>query len=361
MTTLASNIGGPVTLLTYEFLGGPLFDLTGTPTITITNLLTAAVVVGPTAVGVTHPSTGVYNYIWDAAVVPTQYLITWNGFAGVDPVQSTEIIEVVSSSTDTDEPCSWALGTGCCDDWDTYTPELQAQATRYATLVLWSATGRRYGVCQRVVRPCGRFCGASPGFYWSDGFWLPYIWNGIWRNCWCGDGGPSCYKCRPDCQMYLPGPVVAVQEVLMDGVVVDPNTYRVDDGVWLVRTTDVSDEDCWPLCQDYNKSTGTGTLFVTYTQGRSVPGALLDAAKTLACEYAKACLGQACALPGRVTSVARAGVQVSMVDVSTLLERGLTGIKTVDDVIRALNPNGLKGSTRFYSPDAPVVRETTWP
>ena len=126
----------------------------------------------------------------------------------------------------TDEPCSWVLGTGCCDGWDDLDPDLQAQATRYATLVLWSATGRRYGECEHTVRPCGRYCGEGYGYIYADGFWTPYIWNGVWRNCWCGEG-PGCWKCKPDCQLYLPGPVASVTEVLLDGVVVDPDTYRV--------------------------------------------------------------------------------------------------------------------------------------
>lgn len=366
MTSFASNIGGTLNLLTYSYLGGPLTNLTGTPTITITSMLTGSVVLGPTAVGVSHPSTGVYTYYWTAAVTPAQYLVTWNGFSGSDPEQSSEIVDVTASSTNTDEPCSWSLGAGCCDGWDDLDPELQAQATRYATLVLWTATGRRFGECQHVVRPCGRYCeGDGVGYYWDSGFWVPYISGGVWRNCWCGEGGPGCYKCKPDCQLYLPGPVVAVQEVLLHGNVVDPATYRVDNGVWLVRTradeNDTDEDRCWPMCQNYNRDGGQDTLFVTYTRGRPVPGALLDAAKTLACEYAKACQGQACALPGRVTNVARAGVSVTLVDVNTLLERGLTGIKTVDDVIRALNPRGLTGPTRFFSPDAPVVRETNWP
>lgn len=261
--------------------------------------------------------------------------------------------------TNPDEPCSWSLGEGCCADWSSYDPALQAQATRYATLILWSATGRRYGACTHVVRPCGRWCDDGFNYYWGDGFWVPYVYNGVWRNCWCGTG-PGCFKCAPDCQVWLPGPVNAITQVKVDGTVIDPATYRVDDNQWLVRVkTSTTDTACWPQCQDFNLASGTNTFFVTYTRGVAVPTALLDAAKTLACEYAKACLGQACALPGRVTNVARAGVTVSMLDVETLLDKGLTGIKTVDDVIVALNPYGIKGRARILSPDLPVTREQT--
>jgi len=360
VTTFQANIGGGLTLRTYAFLGGPLQDLTGTPTITITNLTTSAIVLGPTAVGVQHPSTGVYTYFWNAPVSGADYLVVWDGFNGVDPEQANEIVTIVSGSTGTSEPCSWALGTGCCDDWDTYSAELQAQATRYATLVLWSATGRQYGACDLVVRPCGRFCTNCPtGYYWDSGVWLPYIYNGLWYNCWCGFGA-GCQNCDPNCRVYLPGPVLSVTEVRLGGAVLTPGTdYFISNNSWLIR---VDTEECWPLHTDQNLAPGDADAFeVSYVRGKTVPGALLDAAKTLACEYARACLGAECALPNRVTSIARQGTTVTMVDVNTLLEHGLTGIKSVDDVIRALNPNGLKGATRFYSPDVPQPNRVTWP
>jgi hypothetical protein len=50
-----------------------------------------------------------------------------------------------------------------------------------------------------------------------------------------------------------------------------------------------------------------------------------------------------------------------MVDVTELLRAGLTGIPEVDQVIRSLNPSGLKGRTRLYSPDLSTARQVTWP
>lgn len=254
-------------------------------------------------------------------------------------------------------PCNWSISSVCCEDWATYTPELQAQATAYATLVLWAATGRQYGLCTRIVRPCGRQCdGNGSGMYWDAGTWIPYIFNGVWRNCACGMGLCSC---AARCQIYLPGPVASVSQVLVDGVIIDPATYRVDDNVWLTR---IGSANCWPLRQNYDlPTTQVDTMQVTYARGTPIPTALLAAAGTLACEYAKACLGAACRLPSRVASVARQGVSVTMVDVDTLLRANLTGIAEVDQVIASLNPNSLKGRTRMYSPDLPVTRTTTYP
>ena len=259
-------------------------------------------------------------------------------------------------------PCGWEPNYLCCDSWVTVSGSaLGPQATEYATLVLWAATGRQYGLCDVTVRPCGRQCTNCPsGFYWDSGSWVPYIFNGEWRNCWCGVGA-GCCTCDPACQVYLPGPVAEVVSVTVDGTSLPASggAYFVLDEQWLVR---VDGTACWPQCADQSLYPGDANAFeVTYRRGRAVPPALLSAAGSLACEYIKACQGGDCRLPSRVSSIARQGVNISMVDVNELLRFGLTGLKEVDEVIRALNPSGLKGRTRFYSPDLQVPRMVTWP
>lgn len=268
-------------------------------------------------------------------------------------------------------PCSWEITfNDCCDCWDALDPGVKQRALTYATTVLWASTGKQYGECPQVVRPCGRWCNDSGlGFFWNDGLftpWLPYVFNGQWRNCWCGCGdgaGPGCCSCEPACQIWLPGPVTSITSVIEDGVLIDPSGYRVDNRQWLVRTTP---GECWPQCQDYNLDAGLGlfnpnTLVVSYTRGETVPQALLDAAATLACEYAKACIGSPCRLPARVSTVARQGVQLTFTNIDQLLDRGFTGLPEVDQIIRAYNPAGLPRPLRIASPDMPQQREVTWP
>jgi hypothetical protein len=257
----------------------------------------------------------------------------------------------------TPAPCSWDLTEVCCSTWADYSDTLKTQAQAYATLVLWAATGRQYGVCDLTVRPCGRECtNCANGYYWYEGTWIPYIWQGQWFNCWCGGDAWGWCTCDPKCRVYLPGPVDSITQVIVDGSIIDPSEYVVYDNRFLVR---LNTTDCWPTCGNFNVTSGTGFFEVQYKRGTPVPVPLLNAAGTLACEYAKACLGEACRLPSRVVSVARQGVTVSMVDVDRLLESGLTGLTEVDQVIVSLNPYRLKGRTRLYSPDVPAVRIVT--
>jgi hypothetical protein len=342
---------------------GPPADVTA-QTVTIVKVSDASIALGPTAVGIIHLATGLYAFTWPipAAQAPAEYAIIWDALDPLlVPVQSSELFTVANAAT-VPGPCLWEIDTACCQTyWDTLTPAVQAAATSYATLALWAATGRQYGLCPVTVRPCGRYCNDSgyAGQYWSNGVFVPYIVAGQWRNCWCGCGGGDCCTCAPTCQVYLPGPVGSILSVTVDGVVVDPATYRVDDGVWLVRTG--GDGFCWPDCQDYNLDSGAGTFFVTYTRGEQPPPALLSAAGTLACEYAKACQNQACRLPAYVVALSRQGVDFQAADPFALLENGLTGLWEVDSLIKHLNPTMLTHRPRLVTPDLIPPRMTTWP
>lgn len=256
-------------------------------------------------------------------------------------------------------PCNWAVDTGCCSTWDEYTTDLQTAAANFGALIVWAATGRRFGLCERTVRPCGQWRDNSwwgNGWYWSEGVWFPYIFNGLWRNCYNGCGA-GCCTCEPTHQVWLPAPVASIPAtgVSVDGEIIPTTAWRVDDGQWLVRT----DGQAWPDCQDYDADSGEGVFTVTYNKGLAVPSTLLRAAGEMACEYAKACTGGECRLPSRIQSLTRQGMTVSMVDVDSLLDRGLTGVQTVDQVITTFNPYGLKKKLSIWSPDLPINRYTT--
>lgn len=257
-------------------------------------------------------------------------------------------------------PCGWVFPTPlCCDIWDTTDPAIQAAAADYASTVLWAATGRRFGLCEVTVRPCGmKRCndglGEFSGWEWSGGTWMPYIFNGTWFNCAC----PGICCCEPRCQVRLVGPVDSVTEVTIGGIVVDPATYRVDDQHWLVRTAG----ECWPFCADLDTDDGDNVFEVTYMRGDPVPTTLLVAGTILECEWAKACLGDGtCRLANNVTNLARNGVTIDMTSPSDLLGDGLTGIFEVDQIITAWNPYGHKQRRRILAPELNYPRMVTSP
>lgn len=256
-------------------------------------------------------------------------------------------------------PCGWTIPDPlCCDTWDDLDPEVQSAARDYAATILWAATGRRFGPCEVQVRPCGmRPCGDGMleffGFSWSGGTWVPYIFNGNWYNCMC----PGTCCCDPRCAVRLTGPVESIVEVTIGGIAVDPDTYRVDNQMWLVRTNG----ECWPTCADMDTDDGDNVFVVTYMRGDPVPNSLLRAAATLACEWGKACTGGECRLGNQVTSLARNGVTIEMLSPDDLLAGGLTGIFEVDQVIKAWNPYGLKQRDRILAPELRIPREVTFP
>jgi len=254
-------------------------------------------------------------------------------------------------------PCAWTLTDSiCCSDfWAELTAAEQTAATEAATFVLWAATGRQYGICEQTVRPCGRWpCDdGTAGYFWNGGTWMPYVLDGLWYNCACG----NICTCGARCKVYLPGPVASVTSVTVDGVVIDPAAYRVDDARWLIRT----DGNCWPVSQDFDRDSGANTFSVAYGRGTAVPGYLLAAAATYACEWAKMCRGADCRIPTQVVTVTRQGTTFDAVNIDQLLDRGLTGVSSVDQIIVMANPHRLTGRLRVMSPELTGPFMTTTP
>lgn len=259
-------------------------------------------------------------------------------------------------------PCSWTLDTTCCPDWASYSGAVQADATTWATEILDALTGRRFAQCPVNYRPCGPRCVNGFGYItWpvgapanGSGFpWMtPFIDAGAWRNCGCAGG----CTCRARCEVPFPGPVASVTEVMVDGVALDPDAYRLDTYRGLPVLVRI-DGECWPLCQDMEADPdGVGAFTITYSPGEPLPVAGQIAAGLLACEFAKSCVGAECSLPQQLQSLSRNGVEVQIMDPSALLENGLTGIAMVDLWVRSVNPLRKMQRSRVYSSDVPGPR-----
>lgn len=252
----------------------------------------------------------------------------------------------------------------CLTVWNTLSTDQKALATRLAAFTLYSLTGRQYGTVTATLRPCN--APGLPPLYqtypvnvlnpWgseADSSYYPlYIQDGVWHNVGCR--GVSC--CGAACELALPL-TVSITSVSVSGATVDPSAYRVDNGHLLVRT----DGACWPYCQDLGKASGDGVFTVAGVFGRTVPQELLDAAGILACELGKSISGQPCRLPQRMQSLSRQGVTVQFPAASSYLDRGLTGLNEVDQLVVQFNPARLMQGPRIASPDISPTRITTWP
>lgn len=266
-------------------------------------------------------------------------------------------------------PDGWTVTNfpACQATWDTLTPEQKALALRLAAFTVYSLTGRQFGTVTLTLRPCN--AGQLMPLYqtypvnilnpWgvddSGSYPAAYIYQGVWHNSGCR--GIRC--CGASCEVELP-PTVAITTVKVDNATVDPSAYRVDNGDLLVRT----DGACWPQCQDMDKNPGTGvvnTFTILGDFGRVVPQEALDAAGLLACEIANGLVGRPCRLPQRMQSLTRQGVSVQFPSVDSYLDRGLTGLSEVDQLVVQLNPGRLMRAPMVLSPDVSPIRRTTWP
>jgi hypothetical protein len=150
-------------------------------------------------------------------------------------------------------------------------------------------------------------------------------------------------------------PVQIITEVKIDGDVVAPSSYRLDEGRFLTRL----DGDHWPSCQDLSLAdTEEGTFSVSYGYGASPPEIGIKAAAQLACELYKACSGEACALPARVTRAVRQGVTYEMnaFRFDPIAKAWKTGLPLVDAFLNAYNPVGLLRRPTIWAPGRRYAR-----
>lgn len=280
------------------------------------------------------------------------------------------------------EPCNWPLahcgeastGEPVCSSLGSLSPEMQEFIEKAAVSYLWNWTRRQFGTCTVVVRPCRDTClsfmttyrgrgGPSTYLPWTEGGGPlnPALINGQWFNLPCGGGCPAdrC-SCNYVPTIELAGPVASVDEVLINGEVLDPLAYRLDNYRYLVRV----DGGDWPVCQDMVQDPsviGSDTLQVSYQIGVEVPAGGKLAAGVLACELAKAACGSsACKLPQRLQTITRQGIQTTMLDsYDTMYRYGTTGLFVVDSWVASIMASNRQAGTRIASPDRRPVRRTT--
>lgn len=268
----------------------------------------------------------------------------------------------------------WPIDTAnACWDVPATTPQTTIDFwQRAASQYLWARTGRRLGPsCPVTVRPCRKRC--AEGFMdllrWpggvanSTGGWIPYIGpDGQFRNATLCGCAANCH-CGPElCDVELPGPIHDITQVTVDGLVVDPISYRTVDGNKLRRVTDLSSgepvNECWPSCQDLSRpETLPETFSVTYRTGLVLNGLATAAVTELTAHFIRGCsgCGDGCGGGGlrqNLASKSRQGVDLEFVDPAQVFGADRTGIEIVDWFIQSENPYGLASTLRVLSPDA---------
>jgi hypothetical protein len=246
---------------------------------------------------------------------------------------------------------------------DSLDPDIKMRSEAIAWSVLSALTGYRASICPVTIRPCAKRCAlgtwdVAPAQSGDLGVWGtgggPYISGGSWYNA-CGCAGPSDCSCTSLCEVILPGEVGEIVEIWMDGALVPPEEYRVDDG----RKVVLVNGECFPSCQDMSiAAPGFGGVWITYYPGVAPNDLLRYAAGILASEFYLACSGKDCRLPNGVTNVTRAGMTMEIP--TGLFTDNITGITEVDAIIRIYNPYGLKSRPRVMSPDRSRGRINTW-
>lgn len=341
-------------------------------------------VFGPTTANITEidctgapDNSGVYRFLGTYPTDPSlsPYIIIWTGqnLAGT-VVTGSEEFEVTTATPTVPSgagPCAnWIEGVDvadCCDvEYDSDTATALDLAATQASEFLFQASFRNFpGLCGPVtVRPCLSSCGCfgwAGGDHWWD--WLTwadvgwvsasYLGPGTW---WWGNGDQCGCGCLS--KIKLSGTVQGIAQVKIDGEIVAPSEYRVDQYRYLIRKND----GLWPACQDLSLDDDQqGTWSVSYWYGVQPPDLGIAAAKQLACEFYKACAGADCALPEGVTRIIRQGVTIEKLAFSTFSiqqDRGSkkpvwrTGLPLVDAFLSAYNPQGLSRKPVFWAPSS---------
>lgn len=237
--------------------------------------------------------------------------------------------------------CEWPVNRSCLPTAESPLDKArQAHAEELAVQILWALSGRQYGVCPVVLRPCPPSDYTRPRYpypYEGSPFWP--LWTGSeWINETCG--------CARACHWTAPNvvhlstttalPVQAVTEVRIVNTVLDPSGYKLE-GDLLYRLGDLA----WPTQDLTRPLPEEGTWSVTYTRGVPPPPGVDVLTGQLTEEFLKACSGGKCRLPRRVRSVSRQGVSYDMIDPTDIYESGKTGIPEIDLWLSAVNPRHL--------------------
>lgn len=135
--------------------------------------------------------------------------------------------EKVFTTSSSSSVCGWTANS-CCDALNNAEETIAQKCIDSAAEILWALSGRQFGCCELTVRPC-RTDDCDPCGNGNGTPWVPVKEGGEWINVRCNTCKGGC-SCSEICDLYLPGPVCEITEVMIDGRVLPPTAYRVDNG-----------------------------------------------------------------------------------------------------------------------------------
>lgn len=202
-----------------------------------------------------------------------------------------------------------------------------------ATHILYNLTFRQWpGLCSDVIRPCAEYGGGGRRGPADMPWWSGEVITGSAPWGFCGCNRDTSCGCNSLSVIRLPRrPVSAINYVKLDGQVLDPTFYRIDDYHKLVYLPGDSGGG-WPCCQRLDlPTTEEGTFEIGYAWGVEPPLPGVDAAGSLGYQlYLAVKAPKECRLPRRITNITRQGVTMTMLDSLKSVQDGWTGIEEVD-------------------------------
>ena len=234
--------------------------------------------------------------------------------------------------------CNWPVDYSClpdlpAEDDEGYEAELAQRnaIVDLAITILWSMSGRQFGLCDVVLRPCPER-GASRRYGAAPALWHSYVYNGGgWTDISCGcasvcaSGGPSA--------VHLNRRVYSIESIVIGDETLSPEQYRLENGV-LYRLGGI-----WPS-QNLGQPIGEPNTWAVHALvGQPVPEGAAYLTGTLAAEFKLACDDDdRCRIPRNVESVSRRGVTYTMYKPDASMARR-TGIAEIDMWLDAINPH----------------------
>jgi hypothetical protein len=255
-------------------------------------------------------------------------------------------------------PCTWPIDRYCYQNWlpqvdgavNVNDPEyptklaIQLACEDTAVQVLWALSGRQYGICPTLVRPCAEAHQPLEGRWGPIGAFTVGMLVGLddfgdiftMQDGWCG----KCLISSPRA-VDLPGPVYQDAtgnypvSVMIHDYVLDEDEYSVEGD----RLFHLHGE--WPF-QDFSRELGEhNTWSVAYWRGTPPPAILSRFAGVLTNEFIQASCGGKCRIPRTVQHISRGGVSFDTFNPDNIYSTGKTGIPEIDMWLASINPNKL--------------------